>query len=127
MYTRATVATFSAAQKNLGNLTAVGVDSSNQLINANAKVIGRLVASPYINTTATSLLINGACDLYGWDCTVAAGTITIYDGLNASGTVIVPTTTLTAGLNTFAVGRQLKIGCYVVLSAAATVNVLVNT
>lgn len=82
--------------------------------------------TPFINRTATGQAFTGACELAGYDCTVAAGNITIYDSLSAAGTVIVPTTALTLGRVEFVWKRALTLGCHVVLSGAATVNVLVG-
>lgn len=89
-------------------------------------------ASPYVTPTASagSSAFSGACELAGWYCSVAAGTITIYDALSATGTAIVPATTLVVGpLPIMGAGTTGKIalttGCWVVLSGAATVRVLV--
>ena len=88
--------------------------------------------SPYVTPTAStgSSAFSGACELAGWYCSVAAGTITIYDALSATGTAIVPATTLAVGpLPIMGAGTTGKIalttGCWVVLSGAATVRVLV--
>ena len=83
-------------------------------------------ATPYVSITATGTVVSGACELAGYDCTVAAGNITIYDGTSTSGTVIVSTTALSVGRVEFAYKRALTVGCHVVLSGAATVNVLVG-
>lgn len=83
-------------------------------------------ATPYVTRTSTGTAVSGACELAGYDCTVAAGNITIYDGTSTSGTVIVPTTALAVGRVEFAWKRALTVGCHVVLSGAATVNVLVG-
>lgn len=82
--------------------------------------------TPYVNLTATGTAFTGACELAGYDCTVAAGNITIYDNTSAAGTVIVPTTALSVGRVEFQWKRALTTGCHVVLSGAATVNVLVG-
>ena len=88
--------------------------------------------SPYVTPTAStgSAAFVGACELAGWYCSVAAGTITIYDALSATGTPIVPATTLVVGpMPIFGAGTTGKLaltaGCWVVLSGAATVLVLV--
>lgn len=83
-------------------------------------------STPYVNMTATGTAFTGPCELAGYDCTVAAGNITIYDGTSAAGTVIVPTTPLSVGRVEFNFKRALQAGCHVVLSGAATVNVLVG-
>ncbi len=82
--------------------------------------------TPYVNMTATGTAVTGPCELAGYDCTVAAGNITIYDGTSTAGAVIVPTTALAVGRNEFRHKRALTAGCHVVLSGAATVNVLVG-
>jgi len=82
--------------------------------------------TPYVNMTATGTAFTGPCELAGFDCTVAVGNITIYDNTSAAGVVIVPTTALTVGRTEFLYKRSLGLGCHVVLSGAATVNVLVG-
>jgi len=82
--------------------------------------------TPYVTRTTTGTAFTGACELAGYDCTVAAGNITIYDNTSAAGTVIVPTTALALGRTEFVWKRALTTGCHVVLSGAATVNVLVG-
>ena len=91
---------------------------------------GALV-TPYVNRTSTGTAHTGVGEFAGYICTVAAGNITIYDNTSAAGTVIVPTTALTLGAHPiFGAGTngrlELKTGCHVVLSGAATVNVLVG-
>jgi hypothetical protein len=85
----------------------------------------------YVNLTATGTAFTGACEFAGYICTVAAGNITVYDNTSAAGTVIVPTTALAVGaFPVFGAGTNgrmaLTTGCHVVLSGAATVNVLVQ-
>jgi hypothetical protein len=85
----------------------------------------------YVNLTATGTAFTGACEFAGYVCTVAAGNITVYDNTSAAGTVIVPTTALAVGaFPIFGAGTNGKMalttGCHVVLSGAATVNVLVG-
>lgn len=107
----------------------VGVLSQNPTTGAiysGASQIGLVEVTPYVNMTATGTAFTGACELAGFDCTVAAGNITIYDNTSATGTVIVPTTALTVGRTEFNFKRALTAGCHVVLSGAATVNVLVG-
>jgi hypothetical protein len=81
--------------------------------------------TPYVTKTATGTVVGVPCELAGYDCTVAAGTIQIRDG-GAAGTIIVPSTTLALGRVEFAYKRALAVDCYIELSAAATVNVLVG-
>jgi hypothetical protein len=87
--------------------------------------------TPYVNRTATGTAFTGACEYAGYICTVAAGNITVYDNTSAAGTAIVPTTALVVGaFPIFGAGTNGKMalttGCHVVLSGAATVNVLVG-
>lgn len=87
--------------------------------------------TPYVTLAASGIAFTGACELAGWYCSVAAGNITVYDALSATGTPIVPATTLAAGpMPIFGAGTTGKLalttGCYVVLSDAATVRVLVG-
>ena len=87
--------------------------------------------TPYVNLTATGTAFTGACEFAGYVCTVAAGNITVYDNTSAAGTVIVPTTALAVGaFPIFGAGTNGKMalttGCHIVLSGAATVNVLVG-
>lgn len=96
------------------------------------ELYGLAETTPYVNATASAgaTVFSGACELAGWYCSVAAGNITIYDALSATGTPIVPTTALTAGpMPIFGAGTNGKLalatGCHVVLSGAATVRVLV--
>ena len=95
-------------------------------------IVALAETSPYVTPTAStgSSAFSGACELAGWYCSVAAGTITIYDALSATGTPIVPATTLVVGpMPIMGAGTTGKIalttGCWVVLSGAATVRVLV--
>lgn len=85
----------------------------------------------YVTLTATGSALAGPCELAGWYCSVAAGNITIYDALSATGTPIVPATALVAGpMPIFGAGTNGKLrlttGCWVVLSGAATVQMLVQ-
>ena len=89
--------------------------------------------TPYVTVTgitAGTAASSTACELAGWYCSVAAGNITIYDALSATGTPIVPATALAVGpMPIFGAGTTGKLalttGCHVVLSGAATVRVLV--
>jgi hypothetical protein len=87
--------------------------------------------SAYVTRTTTGTAHTGAGEFAGYICTVAAGNITVYDNTSAAGTVIVPTTALVVGaFPIFGAGTNGKLalttGCHVVLSGAATVNVLVQ-
>jgi hypothetical protein len=70
-----------------------------------------------VSLSASGLAKSGAARLMYLDCTVAAGNVTVYDNTAASGTVVIATTALVAGLGTMA--SVLQTGCYVVLSNAA--------
>ena len=96
-------------------------------------VIALSEVTDYVNESgaATHQSFTGACEYAGYVCTVAAGNITVYDNTAASGTVIVPATALVVGaFPVFGAGTNGKMalttGCCVVLSGAATVNVLVQ-
>lgn len=108
------------------NLTSAG-----SLTSSDGTVYALSEASAYVNLTATGTAFTGACEFAGYVCTVAAGNITIYDNTSAAGTVIVPATALAVGsFPIFGAGTNGKMalttGCHVVLSGAATVNVLVQ-
>ncbi len=95
------------------------------------EIIALSEVTDYVNLTATGTAFAGACEYAGYVCTVAAGNITVYDNTSAAGTVIVPTTALVVGAYPiFGAGTNGKMalttGCHVVLSGAATVNVLVG-
>jgi len=108
---------------------AWSLDSSGNvqgLVGPADEIVTLVEVTPYVNLTATGTAFTGACELAGYDCTVAAGNITIYDNTSAAGTVIVPTTALSVGRTEFTWKRALTTGCHVVLSGAATVNVLVG-
>lgn len=106
-------------------------DSASQQLVADGTVLALSEVSAYVNLTATGTAHTGGGEFGGYICTVAAGNITIYDNTSAAGTVLVPTTALTvgafpimgAGTNT---RLALTTGCHVVLSGAATVNILVQ-
>ncbi len=100
--------------------------ATSALLLADGSVLALTEATPYVNLTATGTAFSGACELAGYDCTTAAGNITIYDGTDTSGTVIVAATALSLGRVEFAYKRSLTTGCHVVLSGAATVNILVG-
>jgi hypothetical protein len=113
-----------------GDPVAAYDDTTGQLL-ADTTVIAVSEVTDYVNLTATGTAFTGACEFAGYVCTVAAGNITIYDNTSAAGTVIVPTTALALGaFPIFGTGTNGKMalttGCHVVLSGAATVNVLVG-
>jgi hypothetical protein len=117
------------------NLTdaKIRTDSSGgaSLVDGGGNVFAVSEVTPFVNKTATGLVFTGACEFAGYVCTVAAGNITVYDNTSAAGTVIVPTTALVVGaFPIFGAGTNGKMalatGCYVVLSGAATVNLLVG-
>lgn len=113
-----------------GDPVASYTATTGQLL-ADTTVIAVSEVTDYVNLTATETAFTGACEFAGYVCTVAAGNITVYDNTSAAGTVIVPTTALTVGaFPIFGAGTNGKMalttGCHVVLSGAATVNVLVG-
>lgn len=86
-------------------------------------------AYSYVTLTGSATAFAGPCEIVGWYCSVAAGNITIYDALSATGTPIVPATALVAGpmpiLGPSTVDRiRFDTGCHVVLSGAATVRIV---
>ena len=107
------------------------LDEDGNLIDADGVVFATSEVTAYVNLTATGTAFTGACEFGGYVCTVAAGNITVYDNTSAAGTVIVPTTALAVGaFPIFGAGTNGKMalttGCHVVLSGAATVNILVQ-
>ena len=94
-------------------------------------VSGSTITADYVTLTATGSASAVPCELVGWYCSIAAGTITVYDGTSASGQLIVPATTLATGpVPIFGSGTNgklnLTVGCWVVLSGAATVQMLLG-
>lgn len=121
---------FTVAERN--SLRSV-VSGAGTYVNTNGALYGLAETTPYVTPTPTagSSAFTGACELAGWFCSVAAGTITIYDALSAVGTPIVPATALAVGpMPIFGAGTTGKLalttGCFVVLSGAATVRALVG-
>lgn len=119
-----------------GNSGGYYYDSDNEVggtLAPDGSILTLSEVSAYVAATASAgaTVHTGTGEFGGYICTVAAGNITIYDNTAASGTVLVPTTALTvgafpimgAGTNT---RLALTTGCHVVLSGAATVNVLVQ-
>jgi hypothetical protein len=91
--------------------------------------VGTLVeVTPYVQKTATGIVFSGACEYAGYDvvAVTASPTITIYDGTDTSGAVILPATTMTVGRFERTFKLQLLVGCYIVISGTATVNMLVG-
>ena len=109
----------------------VQYDAETKSLVSGVEIIALSEVTDYVNLTATGTAFTGACEFAGYVCTVAAGNITVYDNTSAAGTVIVPTTALAVGaFPIFGAGTNGKMtlttGCHVVLSGAATVNVLVG-
>jgi hypothetical protein len=76
-----------------------------------AAIGGRMFVS------VTGLALSGPVALQGWYCSVAAGTMTLYDSLTATGTAIETLTPLLAGGTSYgAIPRFFTTGVYVVLS-----------
>lgn len=112
-------------------LIAESVDGTSSLVGPDNALLALSEVSAYVNLTTTGTAHTGVGEFAGYICTVAAGNITIYDNTSAAGTVIVPTTALALGaFPIFGAGTNGKMalttGCHVVLSGAATVNVLVQ-
>lgn len=108
-------------------------ESGDGLQDPQGGILALSEVTDYVNISGAAghQAFTGACEFAGFICTVAAGNITIYDNTSAAGTVIVPTTALTVGaFPIFGAGTNGKMalttGCHVVLSGAATVNVLVG-
>jgi hypothetical protein len=104
---------------------------STGLVDQDDAVFALSEVTAYVTRTTTGTAHTGAGEFAGYICTVAAGNITAYDNTSAAGTVIVPTTALVVGaFPIFGAGTNGKLalttGCHVVLSGAATVNVLVQ-
>lgn len=104
---------------------AAGADSRR----ASATVRGMLAPdvqrrTVYGRRSASGLVAKAPAQYLGYSCLEAAGTITIYDSLGPSGTVVVPTTTLAVG--EFPAWKALTIGCYVVLSGPSVVHINVD-
>lgn len=113
------------------NASQVAALQQGKILAADGGLLANSEATPYVTMTATGTAFSGPCELAGWYCSVAAGTITIYDGTSATGTPIVPATALVVGpMPIFGAGTngrlQLTAGCHVVLSGAATVRVAVG-
>jgi hypothetical protein len=107
------------------------LSEDGETLSAGGAVLALSEVTAYENLTETGTAFTGACEFAGYICTVAAGNITVYDNTSAAGTVIVPTTALAVGaFPIFGAGTNGKMalttGCHVVLSGAATVNVLVG-
>lgn len=78
----------------------------------------------YCSLTASgnTLVKTGAGQLLAWFCGTATGTITIYDGTSAGGTVILAASALVAGSNPLKVA--FKTGLFIVLSGAGVATVV---
>lgn len=77
---------------------------------------------PVSAQTASILLASGRYALYGWGLVnngAGAGTVNIYDGVDAKGTLVIPLS-LAAGAQSFFwlsnPGIELRIGCYLQLA-----------
>jgi hypothetical protein len=117
----------------IGGLTAAQETAlqAGTLLAPDGALYAQSEATPYVTLNATGTAFSGPCELAGWYCSVAAGTITIYDATSATGTPIVPATALAVGpMPIFGAGTNgrlvLQNGCHVVLSGAATVRVAVG-
>lgn len=104
--------------------TAYGLQLPDGSIYALSEVVAEVLANP----SATTVILSNPGVIAGYRCTVAAGTITIYDNTTASGKILVPTTPLAVGA--FPIyGPQTTARLYVsngitvVLSGASTVYI----
>jgi len=109
----------------------VGLNENGNLTDTAGGIFAISEVTPYVTLTATGTAFTGACEYAGWYCSVAAGNITVYDALSATGTPIVPATALAVGpVPVFGPGNDGRMafttGCHVVLSGAATVRMLVG-
>lgn len=115
----------------------VGVVQGDGTVGLNAPAIQALVSAygtavvevtPYTQKTATGIAFTGACEYAGYDvvAVTASPTLTIYDGTDTSGTVILPATTISVGRNERTFKLALTVGCYIVIVGTATVNMLVG-
>ena len=84
--------------------------------------------TPYSQRTATGTAFTGACEYAGYDviAVTANPTITIYDGVDTSGTLILPATVMTVDRFERTFKLAFTVGCHIVISGTATVNVLVG-
>lgn len=117
----------------LGGHSPIAAVKSSGLYGPGGQILALSEVSAYYTAAGAGSYqaVSGQCELAGWYCSVAAGTITIYDALSATGTPIVPATALAVGpMPIFGPGTnnrlQLQTGCFVVLSGAATVRVAVQ-
>lgn len=108
-----------------------GINADGDIESPTGALYALSEVTEYVTLTASGLAFTGPCEVGGWYCSVAAGTIAIYDALSETGTPFVPATTLVAGpMPIMGAGTRGVIrfttGCYVKLSGAATVRVLVG-
>lgn len=110
-------------------LQAAGLAAGN-IVDANGGVLAlsESVEEVLATAAAQTQILTGPGEYFAYRCTVAAGTIAVYDGIDTSGKVIVPTTALTVGtFPVFGAGisRSLIVsaGIRVVLSGPATVYI----
>ena len=119
---------WTAAQIAASPVGILAVDAADNIIDLNGNVVALVEVTPYVALAATGTAFTGACEYAGYQATVAAGNITIYDNTSAAGTVILATTALsgtTAQMLTHKIA--LTTGCHVVLSdASARVNIFVG-
>lgn len=95
------------------------------VLRAGNKILSLSESTPFVRVTTTGTVFTGACELAGFDCLTAAGKIAIYDGTSNAGRLILDET-LVAGRTEFRFKRSLEVGCHVVLTGVAVVNVLVG-
>jgi hypothetical protein len=112
-----------------GGTLAPIVSSGGYWFDSLGNVVSLVESTDYISTSSTGTVFTGLCELAGYDVvSVTPGaTVTVYDNTSASGVVVVPTTVLNSvGRTEFQWKRVLKLGCHVVISGTATLNVLVG-
>lgn len=83
-------------------------------------------SSSYISTATTTLIMTGRGSIVGLCVTeTAAGTITVYDSLSASGTVL-GVLKASIGEGTYLIGVPFSTGCTVVTAAGSKVTIIVS-
>jgi len=86
-------------------------------------------ALPYVTLTATGTAFAGPCEVAGWYGSVAAGNITVYDALSATGTPFVPAEATATGFRPIRGAGingtiEFATGFHAVLTGAATLRIV---
>lgn len=107
-----------------------GMDSGGNLLDGQGGVLAlsEVVEEVLANPSATTQILTGPGEYFGYRCTGVGGNITVYDNTASSGKLLVPTTALALGtFPIFGAGisktLQVDNGIRVVLSGAATVYI----